>query len=124
MITNIKKELEEESEFKVSYIDNQGNGVSLSNNKKFLIPGALKDETVLAQPMKIINRKVYCKLTKIKFPSNFRIKEDCSKFITCGGCNFRQVNNSWLQNWKLKKLLQKTDSLKIQKNIAYNYLKK
>ena len=117
MITNIKKELEEELEFKVSYIDNQGNGVSLSNNKKFLIPGALKDETVLAQPMKIINRKVYCKLTKIKFPSNFRIKEDCSKFITCGGCNFRQVNNSWLKNWKLKKLLQKTDSLKIQKKI-------
>jgi 23S rRNA (uracil1939-C5)-methyltransferase len=118
MIIRVEKELEEtELELKVSFIDNQGNGVSFSNNIVFLIPGALKDEVVLAKPMKTINKNVYCKLTKVKLPSVSRIKEDCNKFIICGGCNFRQVNNAWLQNWKLEKLIQKTDSLKIQKKI-------
>ena len=118
MITRVKKKLEEtELELKVSYIDNKGNGVSFSNNIEFLIPGALKDEIVLAKPMKTINKKVYCKLTKVKLSSDSRIKEDCKKFIICGGCNFRQVNDAWLQNWKLEKLLKKTDSLNIQKKI-------
>ena len=94
MIIRVKKELEEtEFELKVSYIDSQGNGVSFGNNTEFLIPGALKDEIVLAKPMKTINKKVYCKLKKVKLSSDLRIKEDCNKFIICGGCDFRQVNN-------------------------------
>ena len=118
MINRVKKKLENtELELKVLYIDNHGNGISFSNKIEFLIPGALKDEIVLAKPMKTINKKVYCKLTKIKSPSVSRIKEDCKKFIICGGCDFRQVNNSWLKDWKLKKLIQKTYSLNIQKKI-------
>ena len=116
MTIRVKKKLgKTELALKVSYIDNQGNGVSFTNNIKHLIPGALKDEIVLVKPMKTINKKVYCKLTKVKLPSLSRIKEDCNKFINCGGCNFRQVNNAWLHNWKLEKLIQKTDSLKIKK---------
>ena len=118
MIIRVKKKLENtELELKVLYIDNHGYGISFSNKIEFLIPGALKDEIVLAKPMKTINKKVYCKLTKVKLPSDSRIKEDCKKFIICGGCDFRQVNNTWLKDWKLKKLIQKTDSLNIQKKI-------
>ena len=113
MIIRVNTELE----LKVSHIDNKGNGVSLTNNIEFLIPGALKDEIVLAKPIKTINKRVYCKLTKVKLPSDSRIKVDCNKFVICGGCDFRQVNDAWLKNWKLEKLLQKTKSLKIQKKI-------
>ena len=67
MIISVKKKLENtELELKVVYIDNHGRGISFSNNIEFLIPGALKDEIVLAKPMKTINKKVYCKLTKVK----------------------------------------------------------
>ena len=118
MINRVKKKLENtELELKVLYIDNHGNGISFSNKIEFLIPGALRDEIVLAKPMKTINKKVYCKLTKVKSPSDSRIRVDCKKFIICGGCDFRQVNNAWLKDWKLQKLIQKTDSLNIQKKI-------
>ena len=118
MIIKVKKKIENtELELKILYIDNHGHGISFSNNIEFLIPGALKDEIVLAKPMKTINKKVYCKLTKVKLRSDSRIKEDCNKFIICGGCDFRQVNKAWLQDWKLDKLIQKTSSLNIQKKI-------
>ena len=101
---------------KISYIDSEGNGIAYSSinkidNIKFLIPGTLENEIILAKPFKNVQDGIYCELLKIISPSDFRVKEDCSQFLKCGGCDFRHVNNNWIQSWKINQLRQKTKRL-------------
>ena len=101
---------------KISYIDSEGNGIAFSSinkidNIKFLIPGTLEDEIIIAKPMKNVKDGIYCELLEIISPSNLRVKEDCSQFLKCGGCDFRHVSNNWIQNWKINQLKQKTKRL-------------
>ena len=101
---------------KISYIDSEGNGIAYSSinkidNIKFLIPGTLKDEIILAKPIKNVKGSIYCELSQIISASTFRVKEDCSQFLKCGGCDFRHVNNNWIQSWKINQLKQKTKLL-------------
>ena len=42
---------------------------------------------------------------------DIRVKEDCNQFLKCGGCDFRHVNNNWIQSWKINQLKQKTKLL-------------
>ena len=107
---------------KISYIDSKGNGIAYYNinnkdNIKFLIPGTLEDEVVIAKPIRDIKDGIYCELLKIISPSRFRVKEDCGQFFVCGGCDFRHVKNTWIQTWKTKQLKQKTKRLINQNKI-------
>ena len=43
-----------------------------------------------------------------------RKKQDCKKFLICGGCDFRHINELWLQNYKLMDLNDFNKKLKIK----------
>ena len=113
MILNHRNEiLNKKYRLKIAYLNDDGVGVasnlSISNKlkKKFLllVPGTLNNEIILAKPIKIINEKIFFSILEILASNKNRQKEDCKKFLSCGGCDFRHVNQLWLQNYKLKNL--------------------
>ena len=79
-----------------------------------IVPGTLASEFILAQPIKIINEKIFFRVSKVLTSNQNRKEQDCKKFLKCGGCDFRHVNVSWLQNYKLKNLYHFRESLKIK----------
>ena len=112
-------------ELEIHSIGMNGDGVALSyglperfsNEYRFYVPGALEGEKVLAKVHKIIQKKIFCRLIKVIDPSTDREKEDCNKFLDCGGCNFRNVNSNWIKKWKIQQLITKTEPLKIKDKI-------
>ena len=119
---------------KITHLNDQGYGVAsnLLINKRFktkfllIVPGTLTSEIILAKPIKIINEKIFFKISKILTSNQERKEEDCKKFLICGGCDFRHVNVSWLQSYKLNDLNNFREMLKIKFQIlplfqSYNF---
>jgi len=122
---NINNVINKLFELKIHSIGMNGDGVASNyglperfiSEYKFYVPGALDGEKVLAKAHKIIQKKIFCRLIKVIDPSKDREKEDCKKFLDCGGCNFRNVNSNWIKKWKIKQLTTKTEPLKIKEKI-------
>ena len=122
---NINDAINQLFELEILRIGMNGDGIALynrlpkrfSNKYRFYVPGALEGEKVLARAHKIIQKKIFCRLIKVIDPSKDREKEDCNKFLDCGGCNFRNVNSNWIKKWKIQQLVTKTKPLKIQDKI-------
>ena len=116
---NINDTINKLFELEILRIGMNGDGIALYNRLpkrystkyRFYVPGALEGEKVLAKVHKIIQKKLFCRLIKVIDPSTDREKEDCNKFLDCGGCNFRNVNSNWIKKWKIQLMDQK---LKIQ----------
>ena len=107
---------------KITHLNDQGYGVAsnLLINKiikkkiVLIVPGTLAGEIILAKPIKIINEKMFFRISKVLTSDQNRKKQDCKKFLICGGCDFRHVNELWLQNYKLMDLNDFNKKLKIK----------
>ena len=99
---------------KITHLNDQGYGVAsnLLINKiikkkiVLIVPGTLAGEIILAKPIKIINEKMFFRISKVLTSNQNRKKQDCKKFLICGGCDFSHVNELWLQNYKLMLVLR------------------
>ena len=123
---NINDVINKLLELEIYSIGMNGDGVALnyglpkrfSNEYRFYVPGALEGEKVLAKAHRIIQKNIFCRLIKVFCSSKDREKEDCNKFLDCGGYNFRNVNSNWIKKWKIQQLITKTEPLEIkEKNL-------
>ena len=56
---------------------------------------------------------MFFKISKVLTSNQNRKKQDCKKFLICGGCDFRHANEFWLHNYKLMDLNDFNKKLKI-----------
>ena len=57
---------------------------------------------------------MFFRISKVLTSDQNRKKQDCKKFLICGGCDFRHINELWLQNYKLMDLNDFNKKLKIK----------
>ena len=86
---------------KVEYILENGTGVLVFKDEKFLLRNVMKDEVVEIEVEKKIKEGYASKVIKIVEPSKDRIKPQCPYYEKCGGCQMMGI--SYLKQLEYKK---------------------
>lgn len=108
MDNKIKKNIK----YIVEIIDNgiEGEGIAKIDNFTIFIQGAIKGEKVKIVIVKVLSSYAYGKIVEIIKQSDKRVKEDCTTYKRCGGCNLRHIDYD--------------ETLEIKQNIVQNLVDK
>lgn len=91
-----KKEFEKKITQKITLdiqkLDNDFEGVSYIANKRYIVKGALPNETVEASELKTVENITLCKLEKVITASPERVTPSCPFYENCGNCNMLHMN--------------------------------
>lgn len=85
--------VEKNKEYIVDIIDNgfEGEGIAKIEGYTIFIPNAIKGERIKILIVKVLKSHAFGKIVEIISPSKNRIKEDCTTYKRCGGCDLRHI---------------------------------
>lgn len=85
--------VEKNKEYIVDIIDNgfEGEGIAKIEGYTIFIPNAIKGERIKILIVKVLTSHAFGKIVEIISPSKNRIKEDCTTYKRCGGCDLRHI---------------------------------
>ena len=85
--------VEKNKEYIVDIIDNgfEGEGIAKIEGYTIFIPNAIKGERIKILIVKVLKSHAFGKIVEIIAPSKNRIKEDCTTYKRCGGCDLRHI---------------------------------
>lgn len=108
--------LKKNEEYIVDIIDNgfQGEGIAKIDGITIFIDQAIKGEKIKIKILKVQTNFAYGKILEILEKSNNRVKEECTTYKKCGGCNLRHIN--YQETLNIKKA--------VVENCMYKALKK
>lgn len=111
--------VEKNKEYVVDIIDNgfQGEGIAKINGYTIFIPNAIKGEKVKILILKTTSSHAFAKIIEIIKKSEYRVKEDCTSYKRCGGCNLRHIEYSKTLEMKreiVQNLVNKTLKQKVE----------
>ena len=118
--------IQKNQEYIVEIIDQGMDGEGIAKIEQFTIfvPNVLIGEKVKILIVKVLPTHAFAKAIEIIVPSPHRVKEDCSSYPRCGGCNLRHMDYETTLDFKQNKvenILQKTfgkEKIKVQKTIG------
>lgn len=95
-------EIHKNQEYVVTIIDNgfEGEGIAKIDNFTIFVPQTLKGEKVRIVIVKVKSSYAFAKAIEIIEPSAYRLKEDCTTYKKCGGCNLRYMEYEHSLNLK------------------------
>lgn len=111
--------VEKNKEYIVEIIDNgyEGEGVAKINDFTIFIQGAIKGEKCKILIIKVNKNFAYGKIIEILEKSQKRVKEDCTTYKRCGGCDLRHIDYQYtlqIKQDKVQNLVSKNLSSRIQ----------
>ena len=85
--------VEKNKEYIVDIIDSgfEGEGIAKIEGYTIFIPNAIKGERIKILIVKVLKSHAFGKIVEIISPSKNRIKEDCTTYKRCGGCDLRHI---------------------------------
>jgi len=115
----MKVPVEKNKEYIVDIIDNgfEGEGIAKIDNFTIFIPNVIKGEKIKILIVKVLSSHAFGKVVEILEASEYRIKEDCTTYKRCGGCNLRHIDYEETLNIKqnaVQSLVNKTLNNKIE----------
>ena len=98
--------------FEANIIDlaHDGRGVARINEKVVFIEGALPDETVKFQYIKVLKDYDEAEIVEVIKPSKYRVEPICSHFVMCGGCKLQHLQVQQQLVFKEKQMLHNLKS--------------
>lgn len=88
-------------ELTISFLDDEGLGVSTHENKRVLVAGALPGETVRARVLQAGPRTIIAETATVIRPSTDRIsRPPCGKGVQCHGCPLIMMHYTGQLAWK------------------------
>lgn len=111
-MSKLNAEIEVGKEYEVDIVDMGMNfeGIAKVNGMTLFVPGAIKDEKVVAKAVKVSRSYGVAKIVKILSESEHRTEAVCHSYRACGGCTGLHINYD--------------KTLKMKKETAVNTLKK
>jgi 23S rRNA (uracil1939-C5)-methyltransferase len=95
----------------IEYLNSEGFGVGIWNNRKVLVAHSLPGENVTVAITKKNTHYLQAKLTHINEASPERVSPPCPYFNTCGGCNMQHLNHKAYYDFKRDLLAQTVKDL-------------
>lgn len=78
----------------ISKLDDDYAGVAYVGAKRYVVKGALPEETVLVRKGEVFGQVTLCSLVKVLEESEERVAVDCPYYQRCGGCDLRHVDTA------------------------------
>lgn len=110
--------VEKNKEYIVDIIDNgyEGEGIAKIDNFTIFIQGAIKGEKCRILILKVNKNFAYGKIIEIIIKSKSRVKDDCTTYKRCGGCDLRHIDYNYTLKMKddiVQNLVNKSLSYKV-----------